>query len=188
MTDEWRMTLRTARKRLKLSLAEAATRAGLSPEAVRGYENGRRRPRRNHLLAVLRAIEANQYEVNDVLRDAGFAEMKTLFPLSEHPSYYFGLEELDDAVARAPWPVFVSSDAAEVVAANEATQAVWDVDFAYERGWRTRPQMNLLSVASDHHFADRVVNWRELVGLLAAIHKGRPFGASSLDALTPLLE
>jgi len=145
-------------------------------------------PRRDHLLAVLRAVEATQHEVNDVLSDAGFAEIRTLFPLSEYPSYFFRLDELDDAVAKIPWPVFVSSDAVEVLAANADMQAVWDVDFDYERSWRTRPQMNLLSVASHHHFADRVVNWREVVGTIASVHKGRPYGAASLDSLTPLLE
>ncbi len=188
MADEWRLLLRRARKRLKLSLEEVAARSGMSQETVRGYENGRRRPRREHLVAVLRAVEATQPEVNDVLRAVGFADIDTLFPVSEYPDYYFGLEELDAAVATAPWPVFVSSDAVEVLAANEATQAIWDVDLAYERSWRTRPQMNMLSVASDHHFADRVVNWTEVVGVLAGVHKGRPYGASSLDALTPLME
>lgn len=187
MKDDWRRSLRAIRRRIGLNLHETARRAGLSYEAVRGYENGRRTPKREHLLAVLRATDARQAEVNQVLHQAGFAEMDTLFPLSEHPSYFFQLEELDDAVEMAPWPLFVANDAVEVVAANQAAQAVWDIDLKHERSWRTRAQMNMLSVASDHHFADRVVNWEEVVSFLASVHKGRPFGARSLDELTPLL-
>lgn len=77
-------------------------------------------------------------------------------------------------VETVPWPQFVVGDAVEVLAANEAAQAVWDVDLEYERSRRTRAQMNTLSVASDRHFADRVVNWEEVVGILAGVHKGRP--------------
>jgi transcriptional regulator with XRE-family HTH domain len=187
MVDEWRASLRAARRRQGLSLLEVAERAGLSHETIRGYENGRRRPRRDHLLAVLNAIEVGQHEVNDVLRQAGFAEIETLFPIEENPSFYFRVDELDAAVETVPWPQFVSSDTVEVLAANRAMQAVWDVDFAYERSWRTRPQMNMLSVASDHHFADRVVNWEEVISVLAGIHKGWPRGAAALDDPAPLL-
>ena len=41
--------------------------------------------------------------------------------------------------------------------------------------------MNLLSVASDHHFADRVGNWDELIGTIAAMYKG-PERPESLEA------
>jgi transcriptional regulator with XRE-family HTH domain len=187
MEDDWRKTLRAIRRRMGQSLRETADLAGLSYEAVRGYENGRRNPRREHLLAVLRAMDARQVEVNEVLRLAGFAEIETLFPLAENPSYFFRPEELDAAVETVPWPQFVVSDAVEVLAANQAMQAVWDVDLEYERSWRTRAQMNTLSVASDRHFADRVVNWEEVVGVLAGVHKGRPYGGPSLDEPTPLL-
>ncbi len=187
MDDEWRMTLRMARKRLKLSLADVAARAGLSPDAVRGYESGRRRPRRQHLLGVLNAVEMSHHDINRALRQAGYAEIESLFPVDDRPSFYFSADELDAAVETVPWPQFVSGDSVEVLAANRATQAVWDVDLEYERSWRTRPQMHMLSVASDHHFADRVVNWDEIVAVLAGVHKGSARGPAELDEASPLM-
>ena len=36
-----------------------------------------------------------------------------------------------------------------------------------------RAQMNVLSVASDNHFADRVENWEEVIGMMVSIAKAR---------------
>jgi len=112
--------------------------AGLSPDAVRGYENGRRRPRREHLLGVLNAVELSHHDMNRALRQAGFAEIESLFPVDDRPSFYFSVDELDAAVETVPWPQFVVNNTLEVMAANRAMQAVWDVDFEVERRSRTR--------------------------------------------------
>ncbi len=186
MGDEWRAMMRTGRKRMGFTLPEVAERAGLSYEAVRGYENGRRRPTREHLLRVLGAMQANQAEVNEILLGAGFAPELTLFPEDRYPSYYFAADELDAAVGTVPWPQFVVNNTLEVMAANRAMQAGWDVDFEAERRWRTRAQMNVLSVASDHHFADRVANWDEVIGFMCAIYKGASWGGESIEDPGPL--
>jgi hypothetical protein len=111
--------------------------------------------------------------------------MRTRFPEDEFPAYYFTRNELDAAVERVPWPEFVAGDWLEVVAANSAAQAVWDIDFPREKSVRTRAQMNLLSVASDHHFADRVGNWDEVVAALATVLKARPH---DIDHPNPYLD
>lgn len=186
MGDQWRAMMRAARRRMGFTLPEVAERAGLSYEAVRGYENGRRRPTREHLLRVLGAMQANRAEVNEMLLGAGFAPEPTLFPENSYPSFYFTADELDAAVETVPWPQFVVNDTLEVMAANSAAQAVWEVDFEAERRWRTRAQMNVLSVASDHHFADRVANWDELIGFMCAMYKGASWGAESIEAPGPV--
>jgi hypothetical protein len=53
-----------------------------------------------------------------------------------------------------PWPEFVINDPVEVLAVNRAAEALWRIDFAHERGVRTRAQMNLLSVAGERHTRD----------------------------------
>src|SRR4051812_7095071 len=183
--DQWRIKLREARDRLGLSQREVAERAGISPETVRGYESGRRRPTRERLIEILTAIGAPTYETNEVLELAGFSTPRTLFPDTEFPNYFFSIDELQSEVELVEWPEFVLNNANEVVAANAAVQAVWGIDFSKERAARTPAQMNLLSVASQRRFADRVVNWDECVATLAAVFKGRPVDPASLDEPDP---
>ncbi len=181
MADSWREQLRAARRALGISLRDLALRTGLSYETVRGYENGRRRPSRDSLLSVLRHLGASAVDANAIVEAAGFAPEPTLFPEASYPSYFFKREELDDAVELVPWSQFVSNDDVAVMAANTAIQALWDIDFAHERRTRTRAQMSLLSVASDHKFADRVVNWDDVISVMASIFKGRPRRPASMD-------
>ena len=180
--DPWRETLRAARRRIGVSQIRLAELADLSPETVRAYEGGRRMPRREHLLALLRALDAPLDVANDILEGAGFAPAKTLFPPDEFPEYFFTVDELQAEVERVPWIEFVLNEPIEVVAANTAAQAVWNVDFHHEHRIRTAAQMNLLSVASDRKFADRVTNWDECVATMIAVAKGRPERPHSMEA------
>lgn len=174
--ESWRKELRAARRALKVTIPEVARAASLSIETVRGYENGRRTPTREHLIHVLQAINLPFMESNAILNAAGFAALRTRFPEDDFPEYFFVRGELDAAVERVPWPEFVAGDLLEVVAANRAAEAIWGIDFQHEKRTRTRAQLNLLSVASDHHFADRVGNWDEIVEFMASLYKGVPSG------------
>jgi transcriptional regulator with XRE-family HTH domain len=183
-STDWRKRLRASRRALKVTLEDVAHDTGLSFETLRGYENGRRNPTRESLVRVLAAVNIPLIDANEILNEAGFAGMRTRFPEDEFPSYYFTRPELDAAVERVPWPEFVVGDWMEVVAANSVAEAIWDIDFQHEKCVRTRPQMNLLSVASDHHFADRVGNWDEIVGTMASMIKG-PGRPDSIDSPSP---
>jgi len=57
----------------------------------------------------------------------------------------------------------------EVIAANATAQALWDVDLARE--FLGPLDRNLLSVASNPRFADRVANWDEAVGTIVWMFK-----------------
>jgi transcriptional regulator with XRE-family HTH domain len=185
MDKVWRHKLRGVRQRVGISQREVAERAGLSQESIRAYETGRRRPTRERMTAILQALEATAYEANDVLEAAGFSTPSTMFPDDEYPNYFFSVDELQAEVELAEWPEFVLNNANEVVAANAAVQALWGIDFAHERETRTRAQLNLLSVASQQRFAERIVNWDECVATLAAVFKGRPVNPASLDEPDP---
>ncbi|MBI2724032.1 MAG: helix-turn-helix transcriptional regulator [Chloroflexi bacterium] len=187
MAEPWRKRLRAVRKELKLSQQQVAERAGLSVWALRGYENGRRNPSRRTLITLAKALQAPTVEMNRMLVEAGFAAEETRFPEPQFPSYFFTLDELPAAVERAPWPEWVSSERMEVLAANQAMQAVWDIDFEEERSRRTRAEMSVLSVASDHRFADRVMNWTDVVTVMARVVKGIPEGREEIDDPTPYM-
>jgi transcriptional regulator with XRE-family HTH domain len=174
MTDAWRTLLRKARRDIGITVQQAAERAGVSRETVRAYESGRRKPSRGRLLALVRALQANAANGNAILERAGFAHEQTLFPADHFPSFYFREDEIQPEVERMPWPAFVTNDLSELVAANTAVQALWGIDWQHELRARTDAQRNLLAVASDRQFADRVVNWDECVGVLAGAFKGRP--------------
>lgn len=185
MDSVWRHKLREVRQRIGISQREVAERAGLSRESIRAYETGRRRPTRAGLTAILQALEATAYETNEILEAAGMVTPATLFPGDEYPNFFFTIEELQTEVELVEWPEFVLNNANELVAANACAQALWGIDFAHERTTRTRAQLNLLSVASEHRFADRIVNWDECVATLAAVFKGRPVNPASLDEPDP---
>jgi transcriptional regulator with XRE-family HTH domain len=186
MDSVWRRKLRDVRQRLGLSQREVAERAGLSPESIRAYETGRRRPTRERLAAILQALDATVYDASEILEGAGFSTPSSAFPDGEYPNYYFfTMDEVQAEVELVGWPEFVTGGANDVVAANAAAQALWGIDFAREHATRPRAQLNLLSVASQHRFADRVVNWDECVAVMAAVFKGRPVNPASLDEPDP---
>jgi hypothetical protein len=146
----------------------------VSPESIRKYEGGGRSPSRETLERIVRLLQLSQAQSRAILSAAGFAAPETLFPVAAYPGYYYTIAELRAEVELVPWPEFVTDDIAEVVAANRAAAALWGVDFEAELARRSRPEVNLLSVAAERHFAQRVVNWSECLTVLAGIFKGRP--------------
>ncbi len=177
----WRDLLRSERLRLGLSQVQVAALVGVSPESIRKYEAGGRTPARTTLVRLVAALQLSAGRSRAILRGAGFAAADTLFPATSYPDYYFSVPELRSYVEQVPWPQFVTNDLAQVVAANHAAQALWEVDYAAELARRSRAQLSLLSVAAERHFAERVVNWSECLTVLAGIFKGRPREAIALE-------
>lgn len=184
MTEEpaaWHARMREERERLSLTRPALARLVGVPTDTLRRWEDGSRRPSEARLRQVLEALKLAGAAGNEILSGAGYSPQPTLFPNWRFPGYFYKREELDAAVERVPWPQFVLDNNVEVIAANTAIEAVWGVDFAVERMRRTRAQMNLLSVASDLHFAERLVNWDECVAVMAATFKGQPQDPETLD-------
>lgn len=183
--DEWGAQLLAARRRLRVSREALAGASGISAATVRAYETGRRRPRREHLEQLLFHLNVPFDEANAIIEAAGFAPRRTRFTPDTHPHYYYALDELQAVIAEAPWPEFVMNDSTEVIATNAAVDALWGIDFAHERRVRSAVQRNILSVASEHRFAEHVVNWEECVAAMAMILKTRP---QSLDEPNPYFD
>lgn len=170
--------IRAARKRLGLSQPDMASRTGLSPEAIRGYEIGRRKPKRDHLIALLEALEIARADANMILRGAGFAPITTSNVPVDGDTWR-AVDELDATVGRCPWPVFAVNDRIVVVSANAAFQALVGADFTSEL---SQPEdRSLLLAASQPRFADHILNWDEAVGTLIAVWKYNFYHAAALD-------
>ena len=180
--DTWRVELRDARKRLGLSQRVLAEQVGVSTEALRGYESGRRNAPRERLEVLIAALKIPNATANAIRVSAGFAPVNFLFTGERDRNYFYTADELPAAVEEMPWPEFVVNDAMEVVAANTSAAALWDIDFAHEKAVRSRAQMNLLSMASDNHFAERLLNWDECISMFVSIFKATQPEPDSLES------
>jgi transcriptional regulator with XRE-family HTH domain len=170
MQESWHQLLQEARKRLSISQAELASRVGLSREAISKYETGQREPRRSDLVRLLDGLKLELRDRNRILTDAGFKPIDTWFPPDEAPNYWFTVEEAAALAEERPWPSFVVNTLMEVLAANRICQTLWGVDLRHEY---TEPvERNLLSVASNPRFADKVLNWDEAMASGIGVVKG----------------
>lgn len=91
------------------------------------------------------------------------------------PRGTFTREEAAAHVETMPWPAFVIDEYVGVVGANSMAQRLWGVDLREE--FSDPVDRNLLSVASNPRFADRCVNWDEVVGTMVSVFKRKEWGA-----------
>lgn len=169
--DGWRKILRDTRKGVGISQTELAERLGLSPETIRSYETKGRHPSASVLEQLVAALKIPNAVANEMRASVGHPLRSTIFDGVHDAHRYYTRDELHAVVETIPWPEFVVDDAIEVVAANATVQALWQVDFSHERKTRSRAQMNLIAVASERQFGDRVQNWDECVGIMISMFK-----------------
>lgn len=165
----WREQLRDARKRLKLTQEQLAERAGISVGALRGYEGGRRHPRKEHLSQIIGALQLDRGWRNRILFAAGFAPDGVEMRPQDIDEWSLTPEEAAAEVAAYGWPAFIASERGEVMSANAAAQAVWSVDMTKE--FLDPVERNLFSIASLPRFADRCANWDEAMAAIARMFK-----------------
>lgn len=177
----WRLALREHRESLGLDRAALARLAQVSPETIKSYEHGRRKPSRMHLMAVLDAMKVERGRRGELMVAAGFAS--DAMDLKAEIGTLRTREEIVAEVERFRWPAFVSNDAMEVVGANAVAQRMWGVDLRTE--FADAIDRNLLSVASNPRFADRCVNWDAIIGEMISIFKGHHQGPEVLENPSP---
>lgn len=182
MAQDWSQWLLEARKRVGLSRPELARRASLSPETIRAYEQGRRRPTIGSLAAILDALKLDRTEGNRIRLALGFAPDDRDFGTRDLASRYT-VEELKAELEGLPWPAFVANEMMEVVVANGLVQELWGVDLTQE--FLEPTERSLLRVASNPRFADRCLNWDEAVGTMLGMWKGHHRGPESLESPSP---
>jgi transcriptional regulator with XRE-family HTH domain len=181
---DWRKRLRSARRTLGLSQDALAKLAGLSQETIRGYESGRRRPRREHLADVLSALRLEHVERRRIIEDAGFApDPRVDADLMARISHT--IESAAAECERHDWPAFVTNEFADVVGANTVVQRLWGIEMPGPGSGMV--ERNLLSVASDPHFADHLINWEEAFGTILSVFKAHDWAPEDIDQPGPYL-
>ena len=166
-----------------MSRTELAAAAHVSEATLKAYESGVRHPRRPYLVAILDALKLERGVRNDILASAGFVpDGLSLVP--GEPRGTFNHEEAAALVQTVKWPAFVVDEYLTVLGANDVAQRLWQVDLREE--FSDPLDRNILSVASNARFADRCVNWTEIIEVIVAIFKRKEWGAPErLDAPSP---
>lgn len=177
VVPEWSKLLRSTREARGLSRAAASKAAGASTATIRAYETGARRPNRLRLIALLDALQADPTIRVQVLEEAGYSREPPLVG-SNTPGFSYTVFEAMVHIENQPWPVVVMNDNIELVAANRLARMLWKADpgdFAHPFAG------NMLVVASNPKFADRILNWDEAVCACVAMLKSHLRGIGLED-------
>lgn len=182
-TFDWRVALRSWRKRRGFTQNTLAQRAGLSHSAVRAYENAQRNPSGESLTLLVRALGIPRQDANQILAAAGFAvDWSTLLD----GRYLFDLDQAQQQLDNCPWPAFLTDQSINVVATNRPLEAIFDVDLNTQ--FQEAGDRNLLGGASDPNFARYVENYDELVSFMIGLAKGDPRFLQNPERPAPWLE
>jgi transcriptional regulator with XRE-family HTH domain len=158
-----------ARERLGVSRAAVSARSQIPVPTIRSYETGVRHPTRDHLIALLDALQVEPVQRSEILVGASYAAERAPLDAST-PGYSFTVEEARHHIEEQPWPVAVLNENLEVIAANSVAQKLWDIDL--DREFPNPIDRNMLVVASSPRFADRLRNWDEAISAGVALLKG----------------
>jgi transcriptional regulator with XRE-family HTH domain len=163
----WQRVIREHRRSKRLSQPELARRSGLSLSAVKAYESGARHPSRETLVAIIGALGLTAGEANPVLAGAGYAtNWRAIFHQAYGPR---DIQWFTEEVERSPWPVFVTNEASDMIAANRALRTLHDVPLDEQL---PRPEKwNCLAMASQTWYAERLENWDEAMGFVLGMAK-----------------
>lgn len=177
--DDWSERLHRLRRDTGVSRNALGYFSGVSPQTIKAYELGLRHPSREMLTALLNALKTDRIVRDEILQGAGFApDGATLRPGPE--GYMFTVEEALADIESRPWPVCVLTELMEVLGANRLLQRVWDVDLATE--FKGPLERNLMTVVTTPRFADRIVNWDEVVAAGISAWKGHHRGPEEMSA------
>jgi transcriptional regulator with XRE-family HTH domain len=177
------VALRQFRRERRLSQAEVAVRAHMSPASVRAYESGGRHPKEQSVHALAIALGLPAEKTGKLLSAAGYA-------LAGDPTYEFrfkgaSLEELREDVQRRRWPAFVTNQGFEVVAMNDALPKLLAVT---SDRYNDPSSRNLMAGMSDASLADRLENWEEVATFMIGLAKGDPRRYRDDEPALPWLE
>lgn len=164
---EWRRALLDYRLSLRLSRPEVARRSGLSVSAVKAYESGDRHPSREALTAIIDALGMAVEQANPVLAGAGYAgNWRAIFNEAYGPR---GLEWFAEEAERYAWPVIVTNEAPDLIAANRTFRGLIGIPLTQRL---PDPRWNFIALASDPVFADRLDSWDEAMSFVIGLAKG----------------
>lgn len=164
---DWRRLLREHRLRLHISLPEAARRAHLSLSAVKAYESGKRHPSREALVALVSELGLPVEVANRVLAGAGYAiDLRGILDERYEPREAGWFAE---QVKRHSWPVFVTNQVSDVLAANHAFRRLIGMPLGEQLP--NPATWNIIARSSDRAFAERMENWDEAMRFVVGLGK-----------------
>lgn len=164
---EWRQVLREYRQKQGLSQPEVARRSGLSLSAVRAYESGDRHPSREALSAIIDALGMTAEQASPVLTGAGYAaNWQAVYHEAYGPR---DIEWFTQEVEHYSWPVLVSNEAADLIAANRSFRTL--VGIPLTERLPCQEKWNFLVPASDPAYADRLESWDEAMSFMIGLAK-----------------
>jgi len=156
-----------ARRARKVTQVELARRAGISPAGVKAYERDARHPSQSALGAIAAALGLPGEEIGELMAAAGYVggapprEMRVRT-----------LEELGAELAACVWPAFVTNQAMDVIAANNAMERAFGV--GPENQLTGFGERNFFAGITHARFASRLENWNEVATYLIGLAKGDP--------------
>lgn len=164
---DWRRTIREYRRDRGLSQPGVARRSGLSLSAVKAYESGARHPSREALTAIIDALGMTAAQASPVLAGAGYAaNIRAIFHQAYGP---WDIDWFTEEVEKSTWPVFVTNEASDLIAANRALRILHGIPLT-ER--LPKPERwNALARASDPSYAERLENWDEVMSFMLGLGK-----------------
>ena len=174
--------LKKARSEGGLTQQQLATRTGLSVATIQSYEQGRRFPGQQELERLRLGLDADGESWNRVRRSlglepepSGLAATLAKFRLPPNSTW--------DEVQECDWVSLVINERKEIVAWNQLANEVSELDL----GSLTGTGRSVLRMAATEHYADRLMNWRELIGRLISFLKNEG-GDISLGPPPPYLQ
>lgn len=178
--SNWRQLLRQEREATGLSRAELASRSGVSQDMIYSLEarSGRRRPTRETLLQLTRAMELDGIATNAILEAAGVDPEPSewaLFLANEErrsPTRKYRPKnnphrtrlDVQRAIAAHAWPCLVIDERCTLLCWNEAADRVFGEGYLDEAQTATRDTIVQLALAD--RFRAATVNWEEVVAAL----------------------
>ena len=167
-------SLAAARREVRLSRAELATRAHVPESTIEAYERGRRlHPGRDQLLQLCAGLSMDGYRTNALLRAAGYEEEPSDFSKwmsGEAPTgIYDGRQELRGSNLPAirgeadsfAWPCFVLDGRCHVVHANAPAERL--THLSRLPALPGRPAPHLMQLAVNREIRASLLNWPEVV-------------------------
>jgi hypothetical protein len=131
----------------------------------------------------LSSLQVDRGWRNRILVAAGYAPDGLAQRPSNIEEWWLTREDAAIEIESYPWPSFVSTELAEVAAANSVLQSLWNMDLSPAV---TDPlARSLLCIAIDPRVAAHVVNWDETMRTVIRTFKSFHRGPESLDDPSP---
>jgi transcriptional regulator with XRE-family HTH domain len=159
--------LKKARREGGLTQQQLATRSGLSVATIQSYEQGRRVPRQQELQQLRLGLDAGGESWSRVRSSLGLEPeprglAATLAKFRPPPNSTW------DEVQGCEWVSLVINERKEIVAWNQLANEVSELDLGNLPSGLAR---GVLRMAATEHYAERLMNWRELIGRLISFLK-----------------